>query len=359
MGSWAGGGLAFHTMAERVVLHIGTMKSGTSYLQALLFANRDALAGQGVLLPGETWQDQHFAVRDAVSGGGSPDAPRWSALVQEMKAHPGPAVVSMEYLGPARPKLASRILDGFGSTPVEVVVTARDLNRTIPSMWQETVQSGRVWAWDEYVEDVRAKRPGRGSGVRDHKSPGGTFWRQQHVARMCRDWASVVGPERCTLVTLPPPGGAPDLLARRFAQAAGIRFSTSVVSTTNASLGLASTLAVRQLNALLDERGLPFPAGQRLRRTRLAKEVLATRRSDEPALGLEVSEWVLEQTAETRAVLDEVGLAVVGDVDDLSPVAVPGVHPSQVPEAEVARAAVFGLAGIMEQLIRSWMPKES
>ena len=41
-----------------VVLHVGAMKSGTSYLQARLFANQDVLRERGVLVPGETWTHQ-------------------------------------------------------------------------------------------------------------------------------------------------------------------------------------------------------------------------------------------------------------------------------------------------------------
>ena len=39
-------------MAERVYLHVGLPKTATTYLQTILWANRDALEGQGVRLPG-------------------------------------------------------------------------------------------------------------------------------------------------------------------------------------------------------------------------------------------------------------------------------------------------------------------
>jgi hypothetical protein len=338
-------------LAERVVLHVGAMKSGTSYLQSLLVADRDGLARHGVLVPGTTWNDQVVAVRQVLSR--PEDAPRWTGLVDEISAHPGLAVVSMEFLGPSRPEVAARVVRSFGATPVEVVVTARDLNRTIASMWQETVQNGRSWGWDEYVADVRAKRPGQGDGVADRSTAGGTFWRQQHVARICRDWTSVVGQERCTLVTVPPPGAPLRELADRFASAAGLSFTTTTVPAgSNPSLGLASTLALRRLNELLDERGLRFPAGQRLRKRRLAKEILASRRREEPALGLGVTDWVLQQTTDTRVVLQQDGVTVVGALADLDPVDVPGVHPSELPDAEIAEAAVFGLAGLLEGQIR-------
>src|SRR5262249_49918168 len=192
-----------------------------------------------------------------------------------------------------------------------------------------------------------------GEGVADRTTGGGTFWRQQHIARICQTWRAAVGRERCTLVTVPPPGAAPDELADRFGSAARISFTTTQVpSGSNPSLGLASTLALRRLNDLLDERGLAFPAGYRIRKRQLAKEILASRRHGEPTLGLEVADWVVEQTADTQAVLQLDGVKVVGDLADLTPVPVPGVHPSQVPDAEIAEAAVFGLAGLVEDSLR-------
>ena len=39
-------------MARRVFLHVGTAKSGTSFLQDLWWRHRDELRGRGLLLPG-------------------------------------------------------------------------------------------------------------------------------------------------------------------------------------------------------------------------------------------------------------------------------------------------------------------
>jgi hypothetical protein len=51
-------------------------------------------------------------------------------------------------------------------------------------------------------------------------------------------------------------------------------------------------------------------------------------------------------------VLLEDAVTVVGDLADLDPVEVPGVHPAQLPDAQVAEAAVFALAGLLEGQIR-------
>jgi hypothetical protein len=50
-----------------IYLHVGAMKTGTSYLQQLMFDNKDALLGQGVLFPGEHPRSaQVIAVRDVL-----------------------------------------------------------------------------------------------------------------------------------------------------------------------------------------------------------------------------------------------------------------------------------------------------
>ncbi len=269
--------------------------------------------------------------------------------MDEVRAFPGTAVVSMEYLGPVRPQVAERVVQSFAGARVEVVVTARDLNRTLAAMWQETVQNGRSWTWTEYLDGVRTRRPGAGGGTTDRTSPGGTFWRQQDLVRISRKWARFVGPERVCLVTVPPAGADRETLMRRFADAAGFDAAGLVgASSDNESLGLASTLALRRLNELLDERGVDASTGPGLRKHQLAKTVLAARRAVEPWLGLPVHAWVRAQAGETVAGLHDLGVSLVGEWSDLTPVPLPGIDPGDVPAEQVAEAALAGLAGVLE-----------
>ena len=340
-------------MAERVVLHVGTMKSGTSYLQALLFAEKPRLAEAGVLVPGAQWADQARAVRQALAPRKGGSRPRWTAFAEEVRAAPGSAVISMEYLGPSRPDTIKTVLGALGASDVRVVITARDLNRTLVSMWQETIQNGRTWTWPEYVADAEAKRPRDGAGAADRQTPGGTFWRQQDLVRMVADWSVVVGADNVVLATVPPPGAAPTVLAERFVAASGVELDASrEVTTANESLGLASLLVLRRVNELLDEMDLAFPAGQGVRKRTLAKTILAARRDAEPALGLLTPPWVREQTERTVAALRESGTRLVGEWADLQPVDVPGVGPDDVPLTDVHEAALDAIAGLVAEQVR-------
>ena len=340
-------------MADRVVLHVGTMKSGTSYLQALLFADKPRLEEAGVHVPGTVWADQARAVRQALAPRKGGSRPRWTAFAEEVRAAPGTAVISMEYLGPSHPDTINTVLGALGASDRRVVVTARDLNRTLVSMWQETIQNGRTWTWPEYLADAEAKRPRDGAGAADRQTPGGTFWRQQDLVRMVADWSVVVGADNVVLATVPPPGAAPTVLAERFAEASGVALDTGRdVTTANESLGLASLLVLRRVNELLAERDLAFPAGQGVRKRTLAKTILAARRDAEPALGLVTPPWVREEAERTVAALRESGTRLVGDWADLEPVDVPGVGPDDVPLADVHEAALEALAGLVAEQVR-------
>ncbi|MBU1802463.1 MAG: hypothetical protein KKA97_09580 [Actinobacteria bacterium] len=334
--------------SDRVILHVGTMKSGTSYLQKLIFAEKERLAASGVLVPGAAWGHQSRAIQQAI---GVADKRRqgWERMLASIAAHPGPSIISMEFLGPAKPKRDARIVRELGGD-VDVVFTVRDLNRTLVSMWQETVQNGRTWSWEEYHAAVAAEAPGRGEGVHDRGSAAGSFWRQQNVVRLVDEWASVVGIDRISLVTVPQPGADRSELARRFGEATGIDFgSDPVVRSANESLGLASILALRRLNEVLGDDGVTSKSSFRLRKRFLAKTVLAARRGEEPSLGLPVEEWVVTQTRETVASLRDTGVRLIGDWSDLDPVAVAGVRPADVPDQQVAEAAIAALAGLISE----------
>lgn len=336
-------------MSQRLVLHVGLMKSGTSFIQSHLFANQDLLRERGVLVPGRQWSDQVQAALDVIRGEGQV----WDRLAGEVRAHDGTSVVSMEFLGPARPAVVRRAVGAFPDHDVDVVVTVRDLNRSIAAMWQETIQNGRTWTWPDYVDGLTAWRPGHRAPDQQPTEAGRTFWRQQNAVRICRTWADEVGTDHLALVTVPHPGAPRGLLWERFAEVLGTDpegFAPAPAA--NESIGAASALALRRLNELLDDAGLSFPQGAPLRKRLLAKQVLAARKAAEPAIGLPVTGWVRDHAGQMRDGLQDLGVRLVGDWGDLEPVEVPGVDPATVPEREVTEAALAGLSGLMGTWIR-------
>lgn len=320
-------------MAERVVLHVGLMKSGTSYLQRRVFAGRETLAATGVLVPGRRFRDQVLAVSDVLGrrAAGAEAHGRWDLLREEVAAHDGTALVTMEFLGPARPERIAAVVDSLAPARVEAVLTLRDLGRSVPAMWQESLQHGSMVAWSRYVADLDGGEP--------HAR---AFWRQQGMGRIVRNWVDALEPGAVHLVTVPPPGAPPEELWERFCAATGTDPSAvAPVPPANASLDAASARVLLELNRLLAADDLPGPAYHREVKFRLAKGAMAGR--DAPPTGFVVPGWLRGRAAEVRARLEATGARVVGDLDDLEPRDVEGADPDALPAEEVLAAAIAAL----------------
>jgi len=155
-------------------------------------------------------------------------------------------------------------------------------------------------------------------------------------------------------VTVPPPGAPRPLLMERFAEACGFDPAGLVQARRgNESLGAASILALRRMNELLNAQGMVFPQGTHIRKRHLAKRILAAHKSEESTIGLAVEPWVREHADEMVHQLQDLGVHLIGDWADLTPVDVPGVDPASVPADDVAEAAVVGLTGLVADRIRA------
>ncbi|TNM37547.1 hypothetical protein FHP29_17230 [Nocardioides albidus] len=334
-------------MAQRVVLHVGTMKSGTSFLQNVLGENKAELATRGVLFPGRRWRRQVRAVKELIAHGGPGQPPMpagglWQQMVEEIRAWPGTAVVSMEYLAPRDEQQIGRIRASFPESRVEAVVTCRDLARNVPAMWLESVQNGGVTGWDEFVAALGARKDPTGSANR--------FWRHQDVPAIAGRWAKGLDRGAVSLVTVPPPGAPGDLLWRRFAEVLGIDPQGIALDVrSNPSIDLPSALVLLELNRRLRAGGQGLPAYyDRLVKHQLSKRGLSLREGGGQRLGYDDA-WVRAKGEDQVARLRKAKHRVVGDLEELRPIPVRGLQPSDVPPAEVLSAALDALQVALER----------
>ncbi|MCL8024946.1 hypothetical protein [Nocardioides bruguierae] len=325
-------------MAERVVLHVGLMKSGTTYLQGLLEHSSDLLADQGVLFPGPTWDTQLRAVNDFL---GLPHSRPgdWVALCERVAAHPGSVLLSMEFLANLGPARITKLLDDLGDAPVEAVLTVRDIGRSVPALWQETCKNRRTWSWSEYVDGVRHGDQGPG--------PGRHFWRRTSFASIASRWAAALGTDAVTVVTVPPPGADPDLLWSRFRAAAGLRDAAwRTPPRANESLGGASARLMKVLN----ERSADLASEQYLHRYKaLAKYTLGTDREVEPRIGFTVPDWLHERSRREVEALAATGVRVIGDLADLTPVDTVGEDPDSLGTDALFEASLRALEALLRE----------
>jgi len=318
-------------MTRRVVLHIGAMKTGTTYVQQVLFEHRDVLHERGVLVPGRRWSDQVHAVQDlldmpdddpAVTGrrGGSGLAGSWDGLVSEVVASEDEvAVVSMEFLSFATLPYAERAVAAFGDAEVRVVLTVRDAAAVAPAQWQTAVVSGGTDDWPTFQRGVR-----RATGVvgkvlnrLQHDEARETFLRAQLVPRILETWAGAAGVGALRVVTMPPPGSPRGLLWERFCRAAGIDGrNCERADRANESLGYASTELLRRVNLALDLSSQT--EHNKTVKDHLAQRALASRSGEERArLDPDTAAAAMGFNEVTRAAVATAGLEVVGDLGDL------------------------------------------
>jgi hypothetical protein len=302
----------------RVFVHVGAPKTGTTYLQDVLWANRRALRRQGALYWG---RDRHAHFRAAQDLRGrffhGHEDPRvrgsWQRLAAAARRWTGPTVlVSHEVLSTCSAEEASRAVASLAPHDVHVVYTARDLSRQIPAMWQESVKNGRVVPYHRYLQTLQADDP---------QSVGRVFWRTQDAVGVLDRWGAAVPPERIHVLTVPPHGAGDDALWRRFCAVTGL--DADVMDATagrggNVSLGLAEAEVLRRLNRRLKGE-LAWPEHERLLKRFLTRNVLTRQDSVRARIPADDRAWVLARSHHLVEGLRARGYDVVGSLDELVP----------------------------------------
>jgi len=342
-------------VADRVIMHVGAPKTGTSFLQDRLFHNPEVLAAQGIRYPVDRADGQFLAALDLMQltwGGLEKQAGgAWDRLAEAVRSWPGTAIVSHEILGYASRAHVRRALESLsapgGGTEVHVVLSVRDLARQIPAEWQENVKHRRLVTYGEFLDQIRD--PDRTSTLASW------FWGVQEVPEILDRWGGELPPEQVHVVTVPHPGAPRDLLWERFMGVLGIE-PTSLAEGTdraNPSLGVPETALVRRLNERLrdvvpNERYRQFVREYLVHQT-LSRGQTSARLSVPP----DVFVWADELSRSWRDHLSARGYDVVGDLDELVPAApLPWVDPDHPDPTEVAEVGLKGLDAMVREAAR-------
>ena len=335
-------------MARRAFLHLGTAKSGTTYLQELWWRHRAALRDRGLLLPGTALRD-HFHAAALVKGMDvivqdltPEERGTWTRLLAESREWPADVLVSHEHFSDSPAEAARRAVAEVAAVAdeVHVVLTVRDLGRVLPSAWQQRVKQGARQPYGAFLETVRQERE-------DQK-----FWRYQDVPGILDRWAGDLPPDRVHLVVVPPPGAPRDELWRRTASVLGVDVTDldATPRRPNDSLGVVEAELLRRVNAAIP-RDARTVALTRLTKGAFARDVLAGSSPQESfVLPAAHADWVRTRSEATVAALTGRGYDVVGDLADLLP-ARPrdGRAPEEAGDTEVLAAATAVVARMIEQ----------
>lgn len=302
-----------------IYLHIGTMKTGTSYVQQVLGRNSEALERDGAIFA-NSGSTARAAILDLLAKQPelAMDGP-WSHFAEMCRAHPGSRViVSNELISFVDAKRAAEIIESLRPNPVTVIITARDLARLLPSAWQNKVKHGRAWPFDRYVDSVISDDGPKGAAR--------SFWHHHDLPEILDRWIAAVGVDNVVVIPVPGSNAAPDALWQRFAEVTGLGptgYDLTQDRKSNLSLGYVETELLRQVNHRLRERGEWSRRKKSIQRT-LANEVLrpdpnSPRDDLRPTLTPAQHAWSVSKSRELADQVAATGVRVHGDLDELVP----------------------------------------
>jgi hypothetical protein len=330
-------------VAEKVFLHVGLPKTGTTYLQSVLWANADALRAQGILLPGRSAREQMWSTLQVRQHPGkhlrNPEAlTAWERIRTDANAWPGTVVISHEFFGAATEEQAANAIAAFGDAEVHLVVTARDLLTVVSSYWQEYVKHG--WH-DVPLESF----PPEGTTFEEWS------WRTLDLEQVLARWSATLPRERVHILVLPDPSEPRDSLWLRFADILGIAdadtFDTSHARQ-NGSLAVVEAELMRRIGEETPDFHNALDRGVWLR-SYLAHGKLVPRGGDRVRPSAERVAELRERAAAGVRFIEEAGFHVVGDLERLRVTEdePPGRQPASVTDGEIARAGVDTIAAML------------
>jgi Sulfotransferase domain len=332
-------------VTEKVFLHIGLPKTGTTYLQRTLWLNKERLAEAGLLLPGRHQRRHLLAALDILQDPtlekrpGDTDSP-WDDLVEEVLTWPGDAIISHEFFASASPRQVRRAVDAFPDAEVHVVLTVRDMVDLAISRWQEWVRNGGRRPIDKYPPKA------------DYDPADEWGWGSFDLGDVLDRWGSVVAHERIHVLPMSPGSADPTELLTRLLTVVG--YADVAVETlrepANSSLGIVETELLRRINPLLTRFRSSADRGTWIRGYLAGPAIMETSGEKLRPSPETVAELV-RRGERAVAMLRTDGYDVRGDLGLLAATDVSQRrHPSEVTDAEQLDSAVRVIAALLAQV---------
>lgn len=232
---------------KNFVLHVGPMKTSTTYVQNILHCNREYLRGAGWVYPGKGNNQQY-----AIYGICGSDIPwvkpaiqakalqQGHQLIREIEDAKDSVIVSAEALASLSCSGIERLMRMI-PPPDTVVFTHRPLEKLIPSAWQQNLKGGGTDTLSEYSNRILSQ-------ITLAK---GNLYMGYALGDAIERWKSVVR-SRIVLMKVPTEKVDASKTWPLFQKATGIpELKTSNVKEANSSLSMEAANLLRDFNISL------------------------------------------------------------------------------------------------------------
>lgn len=164
------------------IIHVGQMKSGTTFIQQILKHNKKNIMDKGFLYPGELLNQQHACY--GICGKNIPwvtPNKRWTQLgndvLEEINSATGNVIMSAEALSCMNESGIEQFVESLGGID-KVVITVRNLHKTLSSAWQQSLKGGSTKSINEFFH-----------GLVETRQDENGFWRNYAFGNTAKWWA--------------------------------------------------------------------------------------------------------------------------------------------------------------------------
>ena len=330
---------------RRLFLHIGLPKTGTTYLQQILWSGKDQLAKDGLLLPGSGHREHLWAALDLQERKNlARRDPRavgaWARLVDQVRRARGDSLITHEFFCGASAAQAAAARDAVEGAEVHVIVTARDAAGMLTAGWQESVKNGGTRTLAELAVGKRGGAPE-------------FSWRTWNLRGVLNRWTRGLAAHQVHVLPVPDRSAPPDQHWRNFASVLGVDPSGYALpeGAMNTTLGVTQIELLRRVNAGLVDFRSPLDRGEWIRGY-LAEGRLSRRPGPRPALGEVELADCRRRDRRAAELIDSRGFQVVGDRARLRASGNPpgARQPSEVTDGELVEAAADLIADMLADI---------
>lgn len=313
-------------MAKRFILHVGFHKTGTTAIQASLYAAKSELEKFDITYAARASHGAAWALTEKVwgwrdRGGRLTPNTKWKKFVKKTKAAKSTFLASSEFFTELTPEQIQKLKHDVKAEKYEIIFTIRPLAKMLASSYQQYLKYGVKANYEKWLHEM-LDEPGASKATP-------SFWRRNFHGQAIQKWADEFGAENITVIVVDET--KPEFLYDAFTKYLGLPDGLLVAQETGANRSL--TAEEVTMLQMLNKR---FPKERAWDDYSVFIRQTAIRRlSDQPAqpsgTKLLTPEWAVEKAkALTEQAVKEIIAAkvnVIGDLQSLNSVKVPTGEP--------------------------------